>query len=227
MRIKDFIYFETDLSKGKHTIKVSYNASPWIYKHSRLKETGYKYALSPAKFWKSFGTLNVKIDASKLSSNMESNLGNPTNGNLETVANYQFKEMPVAVINLNYVPKISAFAKFLLKMEYFKLALILMLPLVFLHFRAIKKYRKCNTKKWVSIIAILGGLLIPFMFIFALIFASFFMDYFLGNNASGRAGYGAFFSFYFLPKFILYYLPFSLLVDYFFKRKLKVGSLKS
>ncbi len=218
LRIKDFIYFETDLTKGKHIIKVSYKATAWSYKHSRLIETGYKYVLSPARFWKYFGTLDIKIDAQKLSSKIETNLGKPTKGTVKTIANYHFSEIPVDVISINFVPQISSFAKFLLKIEYFFIAIFFMLPLVYLHFKLMQKYRKQNSEKKLSAIAILGSLLLPSIFIFVLLFTSFFIDYFLGNYASGQVGYGAFFSFLFLPKFILYYLPFSLIVDYIFRK---------
>jgi len=212
IRLNDFLYFETNISKGKHIIKVSYKASTFSYKHRRLTEKSFRYALSPANYWKSFGTLNITIENNS-NQKITTNLGGLTNGSLKTTAVYHFTEIPVDVININLEPNLSVFTKFLLKIGYFNLALFFMLPLVYFHYKSIKKFRKRNTTSKLSAIAILGGILLPFLFIFVLIFSSFFIDYFLGEHASGREGYGAFFSFLFLPKFILVYLSISIVID--------------
>ncbi|WP_034058846.1 hypothetical protein [Lacinutrix jangbogonensis] len=44
INIDDFIYFETNIAKGQHSIKVSYKATKWQYKHSRINETSFRYA---------------------------------------------------------------------------------------------------------------------------------------------------------------------------------------
>jgi len=218
LTIKDFIYFETNLSKGKHIIKVSYKASQWQYDHSRLKEMCYKYALSPAKYWKSFGTLDIKIDASDFTTKFSTNLGKPLNGNLESIANYQFKEMPVDVISISLEPKLSKFTKFLIGIEAFGLALFFTFFLALIHWRLMYRYRKNNPKNKFSFITLLGGILIPIIFVFALIFSSLIIDSFIGIYASGRASYGLMFSFYFLPKFWMYYLVFVFVLGFIFKK---------
>jgi len=218
IRMNDFLYFETNISKGKHSIKVSYKASAFQYDHSRLTEKSFRYALSPANYWKSFGTLNVTIDASNCSEKITTNLGSPTEGELNSISKYHFTELPVDMIQIDLDLKLDPFPKFLLKIGYFNLALLFMLPLVYFHYRLMKKFRKRNTTSKLSAIAILGGILLPFLFIFVLIFSSFFIDYFLGEYASGREGYGAFFSFFFLPKFILVYLLIAIITDLIIKK---------
>jgi len=218
INLNDFLYFKTDITKGKHSIKVTYKASRWLYKHSRLNEYSFKYVLSPAKYWKSFGTLAITIDATDFKEDITTNLGNPTSGNINGVSTYQFNNLPTETMSITFIPKVSTFANILLKIGYYCLALLFMLPLVYFHYKLMKKYRKRNTTSKLSAIAILGGILLPLLFIFMLIFSSFFIDYFLGKHASGREGYGAFFSFFFLPKFILIYLPISIVIDLILKK---------
>jgi len=218
IRLEDFLYFETNISKGKHSIKVSYIASAWNYKHNRLNESSFRYALSPAKQWKSFGTLNITIDTSVCNEDISTNLGSPKKGELNTISTYHFNKLPTDVIIINLEPKLSEIAKLLLKINYFNLAILLILPFVFLHFKFIKKFRIRNPKTKPSVIVIFGGLLLPVLFIFVMIFSSFIIDYFLGNYASGREGYGVFYSFIQLPMLLLIYLAISLIADYIIKR---------
>ena len=218
LNMHDLLYFETDISKGKHTIKVTYKASRWLHQYSRLNEYSFKYVLSPAKYWKSFGTLNIKVDATDFKEEITTNLGNAVSGDLEAIANYHFKALPTETLVINYQPKISKVANFLIKIDSFSLALIFSLFFVAIHLFAMKKYRKQNTKKWISAIAVLGGLFIPFLFVIFLIVSSAIIDVAIGKHASGRAGYGMFYMFILVPKFILYYLSFSLIMDYVFKR---------
>jgi hypothetical protein len=217
IRLEDFLYFETNISKGKHSIKVSYKASTWNYKHRRLNESSFRYALSPAKQWKSFGTLNITVDASLCNEVISTNLGNPQEGKINTISTYHFNKLPTDIIIINLEPKLSTFVKLLLKINYFNLALLLMLPLVFIHYKLIKKYRLYSLNTKLSAIAIIGGLLLPILFIFVMILSSFLIDYFLGDYASGREGYGVFYSFMLLPKFVLIYLTLSLITDFITK----------
>jgi len=227
IRLKDFLYFETNISKGKHSIKVTYKASTWNYKHRRLNETSFRYALSPAKYWKSFGTLNITIDASSCNENISTNLGNPIDGDLNSIATYHFDTLPTDVLQINLEPKLNVFTKLLLKIGYFNLAIIFILPLAYLHYKLIRRHRKRNLKVKLSAIAILGGILLIFLFIFTMIFSSFFIDYFIGNYASGREGYGVFYSFILLPKFILIYLGFALGLDYALKKYIQSKNINN
>lgn len=220
IKLNDFIYFETDISKGTHRIKVSYKARKWQYKHRRISKTSFRYALFPAKYWKSFGTLDIKIDASKTIENISTNLGYPINGNLKTVALYHFTEIPVDIININLEPTLNILTKFLLKIESFRLTLFVFIFIIIYHIKLMFKHRKVNPNNLFSFTAILGGIIISFLFAFGLIFFSFTIDYCIGKYASGRESYGVFYSFLFLPKFWCVYLSFSLTVDYFIKRKI-------
>jgi hypothetical protein len=65
----------------------------------------------------------------------------------------------------------------------------------------------------------MGAATIPFIFFFMLLFTTFWIDASIGEPyASGRESYGAFYEFLYLPKYLLYYVIFSVLVDFLFKK---------
>lgn len=216
--LNDFHYFKTDIKKGKHIIKVSYKASKWNYDHSRLKEESFRYALAPAKYWKSFGTLDITLDTSKCNEIVTTNLGKATSGEKKSVSKYHFDKLPQDMIEIRLEPQLSNFSKWLIKLESFNLALLLMLIPFLIHLKLMFNFRKKNKKSKLSGVAILGGILIPILFIFAIILATFLIDTSIGKYASGRASYGAFFSFIFLPKFLIIYLVISLIIDFILKK---------
>ncbi|EDP97539.1 hypothetical protein U8527_04280 [Kordia algicida OT-1] len=217
--LNDFLYFETDISTGKHSIKVSYRASNWRFKHNRLNEDSFRYALAPAKYWKSFGTLDVTIDATKVQDNIAINLGTPKSGEINGIANYHFDKMPLEIIQITRMPKLSSYTKFLLNLESFWLAIILMSLIVIFHVWRMYLYRKKYPKKKFSSPAFIGAVLIPFLFIFMLILTTLWIDAAIGEPyASGRESYGAFFQFLYLPKYLGIYVLFSIIVDFIFKK---------
>jgi len=217
--LNDFLYFETDISEGKHTIKVSYKATNWRYKHSRLNEDSFRYALAPAKYWKSFGTLAVTIDASKVKDEVSINLGMPKSGEYNGVSTYHFDKLPLEILEITRIPKLSGFTKLLMHIESFWLGIILISSIILLHVWRMFTFRKKHPKKKFSTPAFIGASMIPILFIFMLIIATLWIDSAIGKPyASGRESYGAFFEFMYLPKYILYYVIFSILIDFIFKK---------
>ena len=217
--LNDFLYFETDISEGKHTIKVSYKASNWRYKHNRLNEDSFRYVLAPAKYWKSFGTLAVVIDASNVKDQVTINLGIPKSGEYNGVSTYHFDKLPVDILEITRIPTLSSFTKLLLNIESFWLAIILMSFIVIFHVWRMFTFRKKHPKNKFSTPAFIGASTIPIVFIFMVLITTFWIDSAIGKPyASGRESYGAFFEFMYLPKYILYYVLFSILVDFLFKK---------
>lgn len=217
--LNNFLYFETDITEGKHTIKVTYKATNWRFQHSRLNEDSFRYALAPAKYWKSFGTLAVTIDASNVEDEVSINIGAPKSGDVNGVSTYQFDKLPVEIIEITRNPKLSSFTKTLLRIESFWLAIILMSLIVLYHVWKMHRYRKKYPKKIFSPYAFIGAITIPFVFIFMLLLAAFWIDTSIGEPyASGRKSYGAFFEFLYFPKYLFYYVIFSILVDFLFKK---------
>lgn len=220
--LNDFLYFETDILEGNHTIKVTYTATNWRYNHSRLNEDSFRYALAPAKYWKSFGKLNVTIDATKVNDNIEINLGTPKTGNVNGITSYEFDKLPLEVLQITRIPTLSGFTKFLMNLESFWLAFIFISIIIAFHVWQMFRFRKKYPKRKFSTPAFIGASLIPICFIFLLIITSLWIDASIGEPyASGRKSYGAFFSFLYLPKYIIYYVVFSIVLDFILKRIFK------
>lgn len=217
--LNDFLYFETDISEGNHTIKVTYTATNWRYKHNRLNEDSFRYALAPAKYWKSFGKLNITIDASNVNDEIAINLGTPTTGNNNGISFYEFNQLPVDVIEITRIPTLSGFANVLLQIESFWLAVIFISCIVLFHIWQMFRFRKKYPRRKFSTPAFIGAATIPLLFIILLILTTFWIDAAIGEPyASGRESYSAFFSFLYLPKYILYYVLFSIILDFLFKK---------
>ena len=217
--LNDFLYFKTDLSEGEHRIKVTYKASNWRYKHSRLNEDSFRYVLAPAKYWKSFGTLDVTIDASAVNDEVFINIGTPKTGDINGVSTYTFDKLPLDVIEITRKPTLSAFAQFLLNLESFWLSVILILPFFLLHVWLMYRFRKKYPQKKLSMPAIFGAVIIPFLYIGVAIAATLWIDAAIGKPyASGRQSYGAFFEFLFIPYYLISYILFSIIVDFIFKK---------
>lgn len=62
---KDLIYFNANLIKGKNIIEISYTANLSDDNRGFLREYELEYLLYPSKFWKSFGTSNIKVELPK------------------------------------------------------------------------------------------------------------------------------------------------------------------
>lgn len=196
-----------------------YRGTNWRYKHNRLHEDSFRYALAPAKYWKSFGTLDITIDTSKVKDQIAINLGTPENGDINGIANYHFNKLSVDIIQITRIPKLSSFAIFLLRIEFFWLAVILISFIVLFHVWKIYRFRKKNPQKKVSIVAVLGIIVIPILFMLTIIMASFWIDASTGEPyASGRESYGVFYSFLYMPKYIFIYVIFSIITDFLFKK---------
>jgi len=72
--LKDLIFFELDLTQGEHTIDIEYVSTPWIDYSNWIKEYTFRYSLSPAKYWKKFGDLEVNINTLKFEKEITTNL---------------------------------------------------------------------------------------------------------------------------------------------------------
>ncbi len=201
--LKDMIYFETDIPKGNHTIEVNYIATKWIDTWDWVNEYSFRYALSPAKYWKSFGTIDIQIDAKKCKEKLYSNLGSPNKGDINKIAIWNLDTIPAEILQIHYNPEISLTAKTLIKVTPLGLALILGVLLIFLHLWFIKWHRKRQPTKRFSFILIIGILFIPFLFLVTWMFSYNFIDYFIGEHAGHTHGY---------TFFLLVLYPFILIV---------------
>lgn len=216
--LSDLKYFEAKLSKGLHKIRVEYTADRWLRKHSWINEYSFKYALSPAKFWRSFGTLQINISASNFN-NITTNLykgADQVSGDTKT---WNFTNLPGNTFEITYTPQLSGLASTLISIEPVGLAVILGLLLVFIHVIWVIKYRKLHPQNKYSVVVISGSLLLPALVIIAYLFSFSVIDSLLGDNASHYHGY-IFLIIFIYPIITPFYWLALLLVDRTYKRKL-------
>lgn len=216
--INELKYFEPNLSKGEHKIRVEYEAEAWTDVSDWIKEYSFRYSLSPAKYWKSFGTLEITVDAVSCKSSINTNLGKPTNGKLDSIAFWKFDTLPADFIIVSHIPKISQLAELLIAIDPFGLTILFAIILIVLHFFSIKKYRKNNPSKKYSLVVIIGSLVIPFIVLFFYVMSYGIIDNVIGVEAGRRHGY-TFLVIIFYPILLVIYWLIMWLID----RKIKAN----
>ena len=216
--LNDMIYFETDISKGEHTIEVSYRATKWIDGWDWINEYSFRYALSPAKYWKSFGSLDVTLDAVQCNKNLTSNIGLPNSGKVDSIATWHFEGLPVEILQIIYAAPITKQAEILMNIGPRLLGIITGLVLAIIHFGLVIWYRKNRRGNKYSIVVILGSILIPLIFLISWMNYYDLIDHIIGNQASGRHGY-IFFILFLYPIILPIYWTASSLIDKWIKKK--------
>ncbi|MFA7359595.1 MAG: hypothetical protein WC139_01025 [Candidatus Kapaibacterium sp.] len=217
-KLNDLKYFEVDLSKGEHTIRVEYTAAIWENRSNWIKEYGYRYSLSPAKHWKSFGTLEISVNANGFGEDIKTNLGQPAGGRLDSVAVWKFDKLPADVFDITYTPKISSFANILLALEPSGLATIVGLGLLIIHLFLMWRYRRNNPEKRFSWVMIVGSLIIPAIILFYYVYSFEIIDNAIGVHASRYHGYN-FLVFLIYPVLMPVYLIIMWLLDVVMKKR--------
>jgi hypothetical protein len=187
--LNDLKYFETDLARGEHQIRVEYTANVWTDISDWVKEYSFRYSLSPAKNWKSFGSLEVTLDASDFNSSLRTNLGQQTNGRLDSISVWNFSKLPADYFEIIYTPEISAIAKTLIAISPFGLTLFFALLIAFLHFICIKKYRKSEPTKKYSWVVIAGSITLTFFILISYMVSFGIIDNVIGDEAGNYHGY--------------------------------------
>lgn len=189
LTIDDLKFFEADLAKGDHIIKVAYRANQWIDHMDWVKAYSFRYVLSPAKHWKSFDILELILDTSNFEGEWSTNLEDKGQADAASRRSWTFSELPVDVLEITYEPKISSFAKTLIAISPEGLSMFVAIILVMLHFLAMRYYRKLHWDKRFSWAMILGSILVPLLFLLSYPYAFTLIDGVIGAEASGRHGY--------------------------------------
>ncbi|MDP4270247.1 MAG: hypothetical protein Q8909_08980, partial [Bacteroidota bacterium] len=203
--MKDLKYFETKLQKGNHVIRVEYIANQWIDNSNWIKEYSFRYWLAPAKHWKSFGTLEITIDASSFKAPITTNLGQPTSGKLDSIAVWRFGKLPNDSFNIAYIPEFSWLSKLMITIGPLGITLILSLIIVWVHFLLIKNHRAKNRQKKFSWIVFIGSLINPFAILLCYILSFDLIDALIGIEAGRHHGY-TFFAMLLYPIFLFIYM---------------------
>lgn len=218
--LNDMVYFETNITKGKHVIEVSYNATQWKDTWNWVNEFSFRYALSPAKYWKSFGSLHIKLDASQFDKEITTNLGKPQRGNLNSIAEWRFDHLPTEILQIIYIPKISKNAQVLINIGPRFLAFVTGAILFVLHLLILIWYRKRYLFKDSSLPVIFGSILVPLFFLLSWMNYYDVIDSFIGEYASKRHGY-TFFVLALYPIITPVYWLVIFLIDKQIKKNLK------
>lgn len=217
--LQDLKFFETDLSKGEHVILVKYNANVWKDRSDWLLKRSFRYSLSPAQYWKSFGTLHIEVEHPEPYDHFTTNLGNPEGNTIGPVNKWTFDRLPDSYFELTYQGKLSNFAAFLIKVQPIGITLIIAGFLLLLHLSLLYRFRKGNNKTKRGFILSGGNFLIPVAIIFIYIFSYGWIDAAIGKEASERHGY-VFLSLIYLPLLLPGYAILTWLIDkYLIDRK--------
>ena len=188
--INDLKYFEADLSKGLHTIRVEYEAEAATNKTDWVKEISFRYSLSPAKYWRSFGTLEITLDNRKSKIPLQSNLPAPNSGSTDSIAVWKFNHIPKNFFYFSYKPPLNFFAKVLIAIGGpFALTGLFAAVLFYLHFIFIKRFRLKNPGKKVGAVLLIGTLINTFLILASPTFFCLAVDAVIGPYASNFHGY--------------------------------------
>ena len=215
--LSDLKYFETDLTKGEHQIRVEYVARAWIDTHGWVNEYSFVYSLSPAKNWRSFAHLEITLNATSFGKPLTTNLGQPTSGKLETIAVWNFDALPANNFEITYQPKMSSITRTLIKIGPFRLTVTIGLIITLLHLIRIKQFRKKQPtgRSWVLLV---GSIVNPFLIICSYMMSFSVIDYTIGPDAGGYHGY-TFFIIFLYPIITPAYWILMWLADHLFKKK--------
>lgn len=218
VHLGDLKYFETRLSKGEHIFRVRYIADRSRNRSNWVNNYEFQYSLAPAKYWKSFGSLEIIIDATKIKSEISTNLGQPTTGNLDSIATWHFDKLPNDIFTITYIPQVSRFASLMIIIGPFGLTLIMTFILTLLHLLFIKKHRKNNYMKKYSWVVIIGSIIIPFLILLFYIYSFDLIDSVIGSEAGKYHGY-TFLVMLLYPIFLAIYMTTMWKFDKYFKTK--------
>lgn len=187
--VTELKFFEIDLSEGEHTVNIEYTANAWVDNGGWVKESSFRYALSPAKFWKSFGALTVSLEIPPNPVVVTSNLGAPATGNLASTLTWSFDSLPVDVMMFTYKPEIPAFGRAMIAFSPEGMAIVLFLLLTALHGWFVYHFRKKHTDRRFSWVVLLGSLLVPFIVLFGYMYFYDLIDAAIGPAAGRTHGY--------------------------------------
>jgi hypothetical protein len=186
--VNDLKYFETDILQGIHNIRVEYVANQWMDREHWIREYTFRYVLSPAKTWRSFSNLEIKLDASRFNGNLTTNLGEPDNVT-GAISTWKFSRLPGEILKIQFTPEVSALAKVLLWLKPEGMALIFAIIFIVLHFVWMKRFRSRNHTSRFSKAVILGSILTPLLVLVFLIFCFDIIDIAIGPEAGKFHGY--------------------------------------
>lgn len=217
-------YFEADIGKGVHKIRVQYTANSWRDLSGWVQKISYRYSLTPARYWKSFGSLEIIVQQNEAIKKIKSNFGQPNETQIKNTSKWTFNKLPGETFELSITPKVNGFAIILMTLQPFGLCIIATMILAIIHLKLIYYYKQNNAPGKHSAVLISGSVIIPFISLLAYMYSYNLIDYAIGEAAGKLHGY-VFVVMILYPIFFLLYWLTILLIDRFcFK---KTGSQKT
>lgn len=220
--LEDLHYFEFDLVAGAHQIKVEYEATQWRDRSEQVAKEYFVYTLSPAKYWKSFGALDITLEASDLPFPVVTNLGKPVMGDLSGETKWHFDSLPALdLIQISSKPEVGSTGKFFISLGQRGFMNAVWGILAVIHLIAIWAWRRKHFQKWFSWVWLVGSILIPLIACIVYVASESWIDNAIGPAAS-RFGSYSFLIIIFYPVYLILHGAVMLLVDFLIRRyKLK------
>jgi hypothetical protein len=179
-------YFEVNLDPGSHHIHVEYTSSVWEDRSDWVKRYNFFYSLEPARYWKSFGSLEVEVSQTGAPLPLHYSLGPPHRQPAPVVAQWSFTQLPADVLEISYHPPLPRLAGWLIKLSPSGLALGMFVLLAIGHGTAIIHRRRRSVQEKISGVALMGSFVVP-LFGLVMYVASFYLiDFLIGPHASAR-----------------------------------------
>ncbi len=218
--INDLKYFEADISKGTHVVRVEYTAKVWTdLSFGWTKKYSFRYSLTPAQFWKSFGTLKIIVEQKGKIRQITTNLGESNEGEIQAKNTWTFNKLPDKYFEISYQEKPNKLASILILITPLNLSIITMFVLFAIHLFIVIKCRKKYRNKKYSVAVILGTIIATFLSFFSYISFHLLIYSLIGKEASGYQGY-TFMIFLLYPIVLPIYWLIMWQIDRYIKRKL-------
>jgi hypothetical protein len=221
LQYSDLKYFEVQLDSGEHVITVEYTSTPGTDRTEWVKIYEYHYSLYPARFWKSFGQLDISIKANFSQFEYKDNLGMPFQFN-DSIRTYKFFKIPVDKIQITAVPKINQPAHFLIWLSPLGIAFITLVVIALTHVFLIWLFHKNNPSKKARRIVIVGSIFAPLLAYIVYMYSFSAIDEVIGEHASRYHGY-YFLMIVYYPIVLLIYCPIMVGISYIIKKTIKTA----
>lgn len=218
-KLSDLKYFEANIEKGIHKVRVEYTANVWTDISDWIKEFSFRYSLTPAKYWKSFGSLDIVVEQEGQIREITTNLGLPVEKEIKSTNTWTFNKLPDDFLKISFTPKPNNYAKVLMTIRPFGIAIIATILMTIIHLFSTIGYRRKNVQRKYSIAVILGSILVPFLSLLAYMYSYELIDNAIGEDAGRHHGY-IYFSIILYPIILIAYWTLFWLIDRQYKSKL-------
>lgn len=215
---EDLQFFEVNMSKGNHLFRIEYTATNWQDRSDWISNYCFRYVLAPAKYWKSFGGLEIIVDNSNFSHGVELALSGKTFVEAGQKDTLTFSNLPGDILYLNFSPKMGKFTTFLTKSDPLYFGTACGILLLGLHLMCMKFYRRKYPNKRFSWVMIAGSFLVAFLVPFISMMYYELVDTIIGPYASRFHGY-TFFILLLFPPLLFVYWAAMWRVDNWFARR--------